>query len=315
MNTSNAPLVSFIITYYNLPIDMIKECLDSIMSLPLRRDEREVIFIDDGSDTSPITDLDAYKDDIIYIRHKNSGLSVARNIGLHMANGRYIQFVDGDDKLIVQGYGQCLDIVRHNEPDVVMFGYTCNEKVRIKNNVPIPQDGAHYMRHNNLRPMACGYTFKRNIIGNLRFTPGIFHEDEEFTPQLILRAEKVYSLDITAYFYRERPMSLTRNTDKRHIIKRLNDLESVIYHLDYLADMLTSGNKQALNRRVAQITMDYIYNIVAMTRSAKQLEERIKRLEAKGLFPLPDRNYTLKYALFRQFSKSRLIRKIVETLL
>ena len=48
------PLISFIITYYNEPIDMIKKCIDSILKLTLSAEEREIIVIDDGSDISPL---------------------------------------------------------------------------------------------------------------------------------------------------------------------------------------------------------------------------------------------------------------------
>ena len=173
-------------------------------------------------------------------------------------------------------------------------------------------DGAHYMRHNNIHAVAWGYIFNRRILGNLRFTPGTLHEDEEFTPQLILHAEKVYSLNITAYYYRKRQGSITNNVNKRNIIKRLNDVERIITHLNYLADILPAGDKSAMKRRVAQLTMDYIYNTVVLTRSARQIEKRISRLEAKGLFPLPDANYTTKYTIFRHLSKNRILRKIFE---
>ena len=51
------PLVSFILTDYNLPTDMLCECIDSILRLSLRADEREIIIVDDGSDNSPMNDL------------------------------------------------------------------------------------------------------------------------------------------------------------------------------------------------------------------------------------------------------------------
>ena len=48
------PLVSFIVTTYNLPVTLLDECLNSILSLSLSEEEREIILIDDGSDRSPI---------------------------------------------------------------------------------------------------------------------------------------------------------------------------------------------------------------------------------------------------------------------
>lgn len=312
MSDINRPLISFIVTCYNLPQYMIKECLDSITGLSLRKVEREIILIDDGSDTNPLESLKVERDDITYIRQKNSGLSSARNTGLRMATGKFIQFVDGDDRLIKEAYERCLDIVRYNNPDIVLFNSTDNDKIRMNYDLPEPTDGASYMRHNNIHAMAWGYVFNRRILGELRFTPGILHEDEEFTPQLILHADKVYSLDITAYYYRKRHDSITNNVHKRNIIKRLNDIERTIIHLDYLADIMPPADKSAMKRRVAQLTMDYVYNTARLTRSAKQIEKRINRLETRGLFPLPDGKYTLKYTLFRHLSKNKAIRKILE---
>ena len=98
------PLVSFIIAYYNLPLTMLCECIDSIMQLPLTTAEREIIVVDDGSDLSPMNELMRYGDNIIYIRQNNKGLSEARNTGIQMAKGSYLQFVDADDTLLLAPY-------------------------------------------------------------------------------------------------------------------------------------------------------------------------------------------------------------------
>ena len=59
--TLEKPLVSFILTYYNLPVKMLCECIDSILALPLRPDEREIIIVDDGSATSIVDRLATYE--------------------------------------------------------------------------------------------------------------------------------------------------------------------------------------------------------------------------------------------------------------
>ena len=80
------PLVSFILTYYNQPVQMLCECIDSILALSLRPFEREIIVVDDGSRVSPMNGLMQYGDEIIYVRQKNSGLSMARNKGIEICN-------------------------------------------------------------------------------------------------------------------------------------------------------------------------------------------------------------------------------------
>ena len=105
-NSANeqAPLVSFIVTTYNLPETLLQECLQSITALTLKENEAEIIVIDDGSDESALLSITNFRDRIIYMWQPNRGVSVARNLGLRIASGKYIQFIDGDDKLIQTGY-------------------------------------------------------------------------------------------------------------------------------------------------------------------------------------------------------------------
>ena len=151
------PLISFIVTTYNLPIEYITECLKSVMRLSLNKREREIILVDDGSDLT-----------IIYLRQANKGLSAARNLGLRMASGSYIQFVDGDDFLLQAPYEHCLDIMRYHQPDLVLFTESKKKDVKTPYNFEGPMSGREYMRHNNLRGSACGYIFGRQALGSLR---------------------------------------------------------------------------------------------------------------------------------------------------
>ena len=119
------PLVTFIVTCYNLPVAMLCECIDSILALSLSPAEREIIVVDDGSESSPMNGLMPYGTDIIYVRQQNQGVSVARNNALRMAHGQFIQFVDGDDYLIKEPYECCLDLIRnHSDAEVVIFDFT-----------------------------------------------------------------------------------------------------------------------------------------------------------------------------------------------
>ena len=213
--------------------------------------------MDDGSDVSLMDDLMTYGDNIIYVRQKHAGLSIARNTGIQIAKGKYLQFIDGDDSLIKLSYDYCLDLIRrHQNADMVLFDFS---KHNLKSPIPStkevsPLSGSDYMRHYNIHGMACGYLFKRTILGDLRFTPGIYHEDEEFTPQL---------------------------------------------------------DQLAMERRVAQLTMDYLYNMMMQSPSTERLEETVQTLRAEGLFPLPDRDYTTKYTWFRKLTNSKLGRRIL----
>ena len=52
--SKKTPLISFIITYYNEPVNMLKACIESVLALSLTDEEREIIVIDDGSNLSPL---------------------------------------------------------------------------------------------------------------------------------------------------------------------------------------------------------------------------------------------------------------------
>ena len=317
-DNTHQPLVSFIVTCYNLPVDMLCECIDSILNLNLETAEREIIVVDDGSDVSPMNDLLKYGDDIIYVRQKNKGVSVARNTAMDMAKGQYIQLVDGDDCLLKIPYEYCLDLIRNcSNVDVVMFDFTHkSDKAPVAFNPPIIKNGPELLRTENIRGAACCCLFRQAVRGKLAFTPGIaYGEDEEFTPQLLIRAESVYITDTQAYFYRERTTSAVHQTDEASIQKRLSDTKEVILHLIRLADISPQSDKIALQRRVAQLTMDYLYNTILLTRSEEKLDETIDDLRKNNLFPLPNHPYSTKYTWFRRLSNSALGRKILLTTL
>lgn len=313
ISTPQRPLVSFIITYYNLPVQMLCECIDSILSLSLSSEEREIIVIDDGSDISPINGLMHYSEDIIYVRQKNGGVSIARNTGLNMAKGQYIQIVDGDDYLFTSPYEHCLDIVRqHQDADVVIFDFTHKTTDDTTYSDAKPCSGTEHLRNHNIRGTACCMMFRQSTRGQLAFTPNIcYGEDEEFTPQLLLRAECVYTTNAKAYYYRIRTTSAVHKEESTSKQQRLNDNIKVIKGLNKLADRLPINDRLAIQRRVAQLTMDYIYNTIMFTRSQKELEQRVGELRREGLFPLPDKDYTQKYTWFRRMTNTRLGRTVL----
>lgn len=305
------PLVSFLISCYNLPTSMLRQCIESILALSLQPSEREIILIDDGSEASPLSSLGTLADALIYIRQENQGLSAARNTAIRMASGKYIQFLDGDDCLLREPYEHCLDIVRKNDADMVMFDFTHHPDVPTTFGPSITTRGTDYMRQHNIRGSACCYLFKHSILGELRFTLGIFHEDEEFTPLLLLRVETLYITDAKAYFYRQRTESIVTTTDEKKTRQKLDDTRDILCRLNQTADRLPIQERTALQRRVAQLTMAYIYNIIMQTRSQQCLNSRIEELRQMGLFPLPNREYTTKYKWFRIMTSNKLGLKVL----
>jgi len=89
-------LVSVIIPAYNVA-PYIVEALESLFAQTWR--DFEAIVINDGSTDGTEEKLAPYRDRIVYIKQKNSGVMAARNAGLRVARGRFIALLDGDDLL------------------------------------------------------------------------------------------------------------------------------------------------------------------------------------------------------------------------
>lgn len=302
-STPIRPLISFIITAYNIPPKMLRQCISSIMVLSLSREQREIIVVDDGSSTPMINALKDFQDDILYIYQRNQGVSVARNTGMNFAVGEYIQFVDGDDFLLQTPYEHCLDIIRYSQQvDLVSFNATSSSETSMTLEYKGPFSGTAFMTDNNLHGAVWGYIIKNELLKGLEFEPGIaYSEDELLTPQFILRAKNMYATEAKAYYYRHRRGAATHLNGKANKEKRLSDNLYVLLKLkDMMLHIEEEGKRKALERRVSQMTMDYLYNVIRLTKSRSRLKNAEDALKEHGLYPLPANNYTLKYTLFRK---------------
>lgn len=312
-----SPRVSFIIPAYNVPAPLLLECLSGVLSLGAG----EVIVVDDGSDTPVDTVLPyATKQAIRLLRQPHSGQSVARNTGIEAARGVYIQFVDADDRLNCDDYRRVIAMLHQENPDVLVFGHTVRREDGRESRPGRWTDGTgsgmrrysgpSYVAGHNLRAAPWGYVFLRQMLfphgihGHLRFTPGITTEDEEFTPLLFLRAERLCVLGARAYSYRQHRGSLVH--DQSQQARRLADTLRVIARLQRHAGQLSVADERrgrALTRRVDQLSMDYLYNTWRYTHDMSRLRDAAGSLRQLGLFPLPRRRHTWKYWLFALFTR------------
>lgn len=308
------PLISFVIPVYNIPAPMLHKCISSIFELSSDID-KEVIIVDDGSDCPIEAVLQTpHKDSIVCLRQPNKGAAAARNAGLSAARGTYIQFVDADDYIIPNIYIQLLRFALKNNADLLSFRSICSKKHRgTLRAIKGPITGACYMKQNYVRVMPWGYIFKRKMSTQLCFTNGSFYEDEEYTPLLYLKCKRIYHTLSTAYFYNQRIGSLTHCTNTDYTKKRFPDFERIILHLYQLQKKAQGEDKLALERRVAQITEDYVYNIMRFTHNKHILEQTILRLKEAGIWPLPTHFYNIKYTLFRWMTSNATMRNILSS--
>lgn len=115
--------ISIIIPCYNVE-KYIKQCLDSVINQTYTN--LEIICVNDGSTDDTLAILKEYekKDSrIILINQINRGLSDTRNVGMSIASGKYLVFIDGDDYVELNTCELAIDAISQNECDLVIWNY------------------------------------------------------------------------------------------------------------------------------------------------------------------------------------------------
>lgn len=123
MSEKKTKRLTVIIPGYNNPEAWWRRALESAIANV--GDEDEILCIDDGSSTRPLF-LEGYskKDSRVKVIYSetNGGLSRARNIGIQLALGRYVTFLDSDDELLPDTYDKVLETIKRTNADVCVFG-------------------------------------------------------------------------------------------------------------------------------------------------------------------------------------------------
>ena len=117
------PLVSVIVPIYNAQNNIVR-CVESIRRQTY--ENLEILLLNDGSkDVSyPVCEMLSKADArIVLIDKENSGVSATRNLGMRMARGKYLQFVDADDTLESFATELLVQRAEDNNADLVIAAY------------------------------------------------------------------------------------------------------------------------------------------------------------------------------------------------
>ncbi len=224
------PLISVIVPVYKVE-RYLSNCLDSIINQSYKK--LEIILIDDGSpDNCPqICDEYAQKDSrIVVIHQKNAGVSHARNVGIDIAKGDYIGFVDSDDYIEPDFYETLIKNAIEHDADISYCGIKLMQpngsveerfnsgKCELKN----PEDiikGFFFNEEIKEHFYAIwNKIFKKEILTELRYNENYaLGEDILFMFEAIGRCQRIYLEDRTLYHYlrRENSAMTSSFSDKR----------------------------------------------------------------------------------------------------
>ncbi|WP_017401301.1 glycosyltransferase family 2 protein [Acinetobacter radioresistens] len=292
MNYQNNPLVSVIVPVYNVE-QYLDECLNSIRQQTYKN--IEIIVVEDCSTDNSLNTLTKHLEDprVKLIQHeKNSGLSAARNTGIDAANGDYIMFVDSDDYIDFNLIKLCLDNIKDNNTDIIIFDFHAfNDNEAIKkeknsiNNYKVKLlNEVEYLKYPHFAWLKF---FKADILKkySLRFKVGYYYEDWPFHWEIAFNGCQVLNINIPLYYYRLRKGSITSSGDQklihifyshRIIIEKMKnynislDAKKVLAKKIYngLWFVLTQINSKYLNQTIleAKKQLDITNDIIKLSR-------------------------------------------------
>ena len=313
--------LSIIVPIYNVA-PYLRKCVDSLLTQDIS--DYEIILVDDGStdDSGAIADeivreamgnrqwvIDektnnqlpiANSPTLCVIHQSNAGLSAARNTGIAAATGYYIMFVDSDDYLQPNTLGTLLKQAERDNLDVLRFRYQ-NVKESGEAFVPHegmktdyndyssnPTDGLSFLNERMwVQCYVVQFLVRAKIVRQELFTSGIYFEDTDWTPRMLLRAKRVASTDLVVYNYLWREGSITLSQkDMVRMRKQLQDKLIILSRLNEWGN--TVSNRRWFDGMISGLVIN-IVGIIASTFYSER-KQYIKQIKALGILPIKNIN-------------------------
>lgn len=239
------PLISVIVPVYKVE-QYLHTCIESVLNQTYSN--WELILVDDGSpDNCPqICDGYASKDARIKVIHKiNGGLSSARNVGLDIAKGEFVGFLDSDDFWHADYLKILLDLSVKYSADIVQCSFIrgietvfplINKKVKVKS-----FDNHSIFLKGYSKIIVCGKLYKRFTIDEIRMPEGKINEDDFTTWKFYYRARKIVVTNQCLYYYTFNDRSIMSNQLK---LPRLDFIEAYEERIDFFN---TKGEKDLVD--------------------------------------------------------------------
>lgn len=215
------PLISVIVPAYNAE-QWIEECCESVFAQTYPN--RELIVVDDGSSDHTwerLRNIAAAHENVITVRTENGGVCRARNIGLDMARGELVSFLDADDMLLPDGLMFLYDKLTSDRCDIAI-----GQKVTVRPDGTVREQ--HFPRkeeiwkdldglEQSLRDHPATYSvwgklYRKSLLQDVRFTEGKkVHEDSFFIFRCLMKRPCVTVSDTAVLRYRETESSASRS--------------------------------------------------------------------------------------------------------
>lgn len=226
-------MISIIVPVYNTAA-YLPDCLDSLLQQTYK--DLEIILIDDGStDHSLSICLDYARRDprVVVLDKQNGGQASARNMGLDLAKGDYIAFIDSDDTVSTDLFEKNITFFTADTAlEVVQFPIYRNYGVDTAFK-DIPATGyftgtsslfSGWLEEDRISWIVCNKLFRKSVFSQLRFKEGMVYEDNDMVAEVLAIVQKLYISDQGMYYYHVRSNSTTTSS---HSLKKEQDTQKV----------------------------------------------------------------------------------------
>jgi glycosyltransferase involved in cell wall biosynthesis len=174
------------------------------------------------------------------IHKTNGGLSDARNAGMAIAGGEYIGFIDSDDYIAPAMYQLLLERLQVDGSDISACGVdmvyedgSAHQRLTPEDSCVLSAEAAveAVVRESWLKQPVWYKLYKAELVRDIRFPVGKYHEDIFWTWQAVARAQKVSIFDTPCYYYVQRSGSIMA---EKYTPRRLDAIEAKQQRLAFL---------------------------------------------------------------------------------
>jgi glycosyltransferase involved in cell wall biosynthesis len=284
------PILSVILPTYNVE-RFVEDCIRSVESQDIDQRRYEVIVVDDGATDGSIDrvlELQREYENIVVLRQPNAGLSAARNRGIRAAKGKYLLFVDTDDRVEANCFGKMLSTAEsHPDIDFVGFSYVIHLNSGLVTIPECPTPGVdpingieYYAKFVASDYHVWRYLFSRRFLlrHELFFLEGISFEDAELIPRLMCMARSAIFFDLPFYHYYLRPGSISTSKSEKHIYSRIAAAENLHRFGLEKASVLDADARVILDDVIAECLLAAVSSAHRFPRRLADLSSRIRRL-------------------------------------
>ena len=300
--------LTIIITVYNKE-HYLQRAFDALLNQQnIDSDDYEILAVNDGStDESAIIleKIARYNRKVRILTQQNLGLSMARNNGVEKSNGDYIWFVDADDVISPNAVNLILNTVE-NRPDVIPLYAETKGWDHIRNQVSSSaKTGKEVLLDGKWEPCGVFYVFRKEFLcrNTLRFMPGVYHEDSEFTPRMLYMAKSVKVVPVILYTVIHEPNSITQVPRAKRAFDLLIVAESLNSFVENVGEIGTDIG-QIFDNNIAVI-INNGFGIITRNDKEKQKEfDNAFRQKSQLIRPLLSAKgvkYTIEAILFKMF--------------